>query len=876
MSRTAGIEPGAAPPTAADPTLGFDRVLLALSMSDAVTSGDLDAALHEICSAASRALAVQRTNVWLFDATHSVLSETVTFSRDRGRRATSLATTGNPAYFAALQQQRIIAADDVDADPRTAGFCTSYFHPRGITATLDAPVRLHGRLLGVICHEHIGGTRAWDAEEERFAASLADLVALAIVADERAKAQRAVHESEARFRCLVDGMRDLIFELDSIGTITSVNRAIDSMLGFSRAAWVGRHFAGLIAPDDLPYALELFERAVSGREVPVFEIRLLHAAGHFVWIEFIVSIERVGDTVRSVFGAGRDVTARRQVDTRRRALVEIGHALARCGDDVDSALGAIHEQLASALEIDVVTTALCAPGDVEPATVRQDRIPSHDHAPQPDDATEPEPLLQHALTLDRVGVVPAPDPAGAASGSAVACPLRTPAGVFGAIVARRAGITPFQPEQVDLLDRVGREIALAIAAARHRRQAEETAALSAALARVGQVLITSLDLPVLLDRLCLVTTEVLGCDTAYTYLRDETVGGFVRAAAYGEPPQLHEALRTVPILDSQAPALREALERDGAIVLSARDGTVPSPFWAAYGTRSSLVIALLHGTRLVGALAAAYRTSERTFAPTQIRMARGIAQLASLAIANARLVSELEAAGRIKSDFVATISHELRTPLNVILGYTDLMLLDEFGPLTPDQVDTLRRVRTSAAELHELIEATLDLSRLESGTVALRLDDVDLHAWLDEVRAETAALCERKPELEVRFRLDAPDGHVSCDALKLKVIVKNLIGNALKFTAAGSVQVDVTVADGSIAMTVRDTGIGMTREVQEVIFEAFRQGDTSSTRPYGGVGLGLYIVRRLVDALHGRITVASEPGRGSEFRVEIPLASPTR
>jgi signal transduction histidine kinase len=105
----------------------------------------------------------------------------------------------------------------------------------------------------------------------------------------------------------------------------------------------------------------------------------------------------------------------------------------------------------------------------------------------------------------------------------------------------------------------------------------------------------------------------------------------------------------------------------------------------------------------------------------------------------------------------------------------------------------------------------------------------------------------------------------------MREAVSNLIGNAIKFTPQGFVEVSVAAADERIAMTVNDSGIGMTPEVRAVIFEAFRQGDASMTRPYGGVGLGLYIVARLVEALRGRITVESEPGRGSTFRIEIPL-----
>jgi signal transduction histidine kinase len=555
-------------------------------------------------------------------------------------------------------------------------------------------------------------------------------------------------------------------------------------------------------------------------------------------------------------------------------LAEVAQTLA-CSDDLDEALRAVHEQLAETLGCTHVATVLRDPNGGAP-----ERILHHAAAPgaRGDEAAgapfPPSALVERALlhgepsVVHELCVAPSGEEISVAS---VSCPLRAPDGILGAIVARRAGPAGFDGAQIDLLDGVAREVVLAIAAARRRQEARENAALSAALARVGQELITSVDLPLLLDRLCRVTTEVLGCDASYTFLRDERLGGFVRMASYGDPPQLAEALRTLPILDEQTGGLVERLERDWVVVEHAEGGSVASELWNAYGTRTSMVIALLHGARLVGAQAASFRRDDAAFGPQHLRIGQGIAQLASLAIANAQLVSELEAASRIKSDFVATISHELRTPLNVILGYTDLLLLGDFGALTPQQDDPLRRVRSSATELQQLIEATLDLSRLESGAAALRLEQVDLQHWLDEVRNETAPLCERRPQLDVRWHASLPGEPVRCDAIKLKVILKNLIGNALKFTHQGFVEVSVAAQHGMLTLSVADSGIGMAPEVRAVIFEAFRQGDASMTRTYGGVGLGLYIVRRLVDAMRGRIEVTSEPGGGSEFRVEVPL-----
>jgi signal transduction histidine kinase len=229
-----------------------------------------------------------------------------------------------------------------------------------------------------------------------------------------------------------------------------------------------------------------------------------------------------------------------------------------------------------------------------------------------------------------------------------------------------------------------------------------------------------------------------------------------------------------------------------------------------------------------------------------------------------------EAADRIKSEFLATMSHELRTPLNVIVGYTDMLIEEAGGNLPPPHVDILRRIDRNSRVLCELINMVLDLNRLEAGRLPVDVKDIHVPDVLAELTAELQGLCDQSG-LVCRW-LVAPDLPVlQTDAGKLKVILKNLVSNAVKFTKEGSVTLAVTARQGGIEFRVTDTGIGIPTEAYATIFEPFRQLDGSDTRRYSGSGLGLHIVQRLLDVLGGHITVESAVGHGSTFRVWLPV-----
>ena len=249
----------------------------------------------------------------------------------------------------------------------------------------------------------------------------------------------------------------------------------------------------------------------------------------------------------------------------------------------------------------------------------------------------------------------------------------------------------------------------------------EEAAVSAALARIGGELISSLDRPVLLERVCQVTTEELGAASSHTLLRRAEEALYVTVAAHGLSPEVGEIVRLLEIPQERLAALLEQPRHRGrrrgrrrrCQLLPGDPRRLPPadrPAARADADRSA-----------GGELA----PQPPALTPTQHRIARGIGQLASMALANAQLVHELEAANQLKSDFVASMSHELRTPLNLIIGYGDLLLDDTFGALTPAQADTLRRMARSSRELLDLVEATLDLSRLEARRMPLELREID-------------------------------------------------------------------------------------------------------------------------------------------------------
>ena len=223
-----------------------------------------------------------------------------------------------------------------------------------------------------------------------------------------------------------------------------------------------------------------------------------------------------------------------------------------------------------------------------------------------------------------------------------------------------------------------------------------------------------------------------------------------------------------------------------------------------------------------------------------------------------------------KSQFLANMSHELRTPLNAILGYTELILDEIYGEVPQKIGDVLERVQFSGQHLLGLINDVLDIAKMESGQWTLLLTD---YAMVDVVQRVVTAMevmaTAKGLALTVTMPDEVPLG--KGDAQRLVQVLMNLVGNAIKFTDTGGVQIQVTVRDGAFLVAVSDTGPGIAAADQQKIFEQFQQTDSASIRAKGGTGLGLAIVKRIVEMHGGHVRVESCLGQGATFRVSLPV-----
>lgn len=369
------------------------------------------------------------------------------------------------------------------------------------------------------------------------------------------------------------------------------------------------------------------------------------------------------------------------------------------------------------------------------------------------------------------------------------------------------------------------------------------------------------------------TRRAMGVDWVLVHRWAATSSSFVLAAAAGVPENLLGELEAVGRSNAWMAPMAAHLRQDGTseVLQSDVQSPLPRALLQRWGIGSVRVQRVAREDRQAGFLTCVVLAESRPFTREQRRMLEAIATQAAVALENAGLVESSRAAERVKGEFVATVSHELRTPLNVILGYTDLILDNAFGECAGPEREALERVRYQSLQLLDLIQGVLDLNRLEARGVSLHLQRFSVQELLDGLR-EGIPENWRRPGVDLRWDGAAAGVIVRSDRGKLEILLRNLIHNALKFTPEGEVVVgaDLARGGGTVQFRVRDTGPGIAAEDLPRVFEMFGQIDGAESA--GGFGLGLYIVKRLGDALGGTIEVDSQPGRGSCFTFRLPVS----
>ncbi len=452
---------------------------------------------------------------------------------------------------------------------------------------------------------------------------------------------------------------------------------------------------------------------------------------------------------------------------------------------------------------------------------------------------------------------------------------------IGCIALRKTEPGAFTPRQVELLETFAAQGVIAIENARLFSELREALEQQTATADVLRVISQSpTDVQPVLKVVAEAALRFCGAPDVMIALRE---GNEIVTAAHDGA--LHAELGRRRAIERNNISGRAIL--DGATI-HIPDSTAldPGDFAGALemsrerGWRAALAVPMLGEGGAAGTIMLR-KTEPGPFTARQIELLETFAAQAVIAIENVRLFTEiqeksrqLEIASQHKSQFLANMSHELRTPLNAIIGYTEMMADGLYGEVSEKAAGVLDRIQKNGRHLLDLINDVLDLSKIEAGQLVLAMEPYSVADVVASVLAATESLAKAKGlALGSTVAPGLPAG--VGDARRLTQVLLNLVGNAIKFTDSGSVEVRAEKVGETFELSVVDTGFGIAPADQAKIFEEFQQVDNSSTRKKGGTGLGLSISRRIVELHGGRISVESEEGRGSTFKIVLPIDAPS-
>ncbi len=505
----------------------------------------------------------------------------------------------------------------------------------------------------------------------------------------------------------------------------------------------------------------------------------------------------------------------------------------------------------------------------------------------------------------------------------IAVPLRAHETIIGSLGCLDRTGRVYTDSEVALLQTLADEAALALENARlyketqiRESQLQETNLRLSALHAVTAAASQSLDTDRVLNSAIGKITEIFGFDATQIHIYDERKDEMHLNAYFETQPHRFVSVQAFrrgqgivgKVAESGKPLIFEDVLTDPLYRQLSRTKTS-----SRFGYHFFAVFPIKGKQKTLGTLACT-GVDPRTLSSGETQLLEAIADQVAVAIENAGLYAEvrqrlqelqqkteeLQRANKVKDEFLSVMSHELRTPINVVMGYAAMIKDGLVGQVSAEQNEALAKLMARGREQLSMIDGILQVTQIEAHKLSVEQDEVKLGEFLDELKSDYGALrANKRTGLVWQYPSELPA--ITTDRKKLRQILSNLINNAIKFTADGGVTVSARVVEGTrqkaeggsgegktelvlacclvppastpwVEFTVADTGVGIPQESLSVIFEKFRQVDSSETRRYAGIGIGLYIVKHFSELLGGKVEVESEPGRGSTFTVTLPCA----
>ncbi len=851
------------------------EALARLAQNPAITEGRLSEALQAIATAAAESLEVERVGIWLWTEDRTKLRCAELYDRshpsspinylDKAAPTIEINPVDYPIYLQELMSARTISAADALTDRRLSEFFEDYLTPLDIRACLDAPIRVGGQVIGIVCHEQLYRIRDWSITEENFVNSIADFVALTLEVCERKRTETALRQAEEKYRSIFENAVTGIFQTTPDGHYLSANPALAEIYGYASPQHLMESLTNIehqLYVD--PHRREAFQTAIAQSDsVADFESQIYRRDGTKIWIsENAIAVRDQQGRLLYYEGSVEDITARKQ------AQADLEESEERFRTLLNNIPGVFYRRIHNAdWQMEFLSEAI----------VDICGYPASDFLPP-----RQRSLVSLIMNGDRHYVSQVIEDA-IAQGKPYVMEYRlTHADGSLRWVYEKGQAIVDQEKQVRWLDGVIFDIT-------DRKQAEQF------LDQQQQILEAIASGKPLQDTLTLlinaVETQTPNVKGSILFLNPEK-NTLHLGAAPSLPKDYLQHLEGLSVSASSGSCGTAAYRKSPVIVAD----IATDPLWTEFrdlalsvGLHACWSVPILTAQQEVLGTFALYHSQTRMPTRTDWELIDTATHLAGIAIERQRTEAELyqaketaEESSHAKSQFLANMSHELRTPLNAIIGYSEMLEEDaeDFG--YTDMLADLGKIQSAGRHLLTLINDILDISKIEAGRMELHLEPIDILALMQEVQS-TALPMINKNQNQFQLHCATDIGRMNADLTKLRQILLNLLSNAAKFTHNGMISLAVEI-DGQndvssspapgliwITFTVADSGIGMSMEQLQRVFQAFVQADTTTTRKYGGTGLGLAISQRFCRMMGGDIRVRSQVGQGSTFTVRLPL-----